>query len=77
MAQTFLAILLVLACTWAAPDLARLRDFRWLGAVLGWWTRASGDAADARLPAALLPYLPFLIMNIIVLHSYQVSSPLA
>jgi hypothetical protein len=61
MAQTFLAILLVLACTWAAPDLARLRDFRWLGALLAWWTRASGDAASARLPAALLPLLLFVL----------------
>lgn len=61
MAQTFLAILLVLACTWAAPDLARLRDFRWLGGLVDGWTRARGDGAGARLPAALLPLLLFAL----------------
>lgn len=61
MAQTFLAILLVLACTWAAPDLARLRDFRWLGSLLSAWTRASGESARPRLPAALLPLILFAL----------------
>lgn len=40
MAQTLLAVLLVLAATHALPDLARLRDFSWLKAALTQWTGA-------------------------------------
>jgi len=59
MAQILLAVLIVIATGYAAPDLARWRDFTWLHALLSRWTRASGDAAQPRAPAVLLPLLLF------------------
>src|SRR5690606_12716169 len=60
MAQTFLAILLVLVCAHAAPDLARLRGFGWLDRLAGWWTRSTGEEAKPRFAAACLPLLGFI-----------------
>jgi AmpE protein len=65
MAQTLLAILLVLAGGYALPDLARWRDFSWLQVWLSQWTRASGDAATSRFPAALLPLLLVVLCALI------------
>ena len=59
MAQTLLAILLVLVCTHALPDLDRVRDFSWLRGILRRWTQAGGDPVRPRFAAALLPLLVF------------------
>lgn len=67
MAQILLAVLLVLACVHALPDLARWRDFSWLQVWLAQWTRASGDAARPRFAAAWLPLLLFLLCELIQL----------
>lgn len=55
MAQTLLAILLVLAAAHAVPDLARLRDFSWLKRWLSHWSGAHGAP-----PPWLLPLVAFL-----------------
>jgi len=60
MAQIFLAILLVLVCAHATPDLVRVREFGWLDRLLGWWTRSSGDDARPRFAAIWLPLAVFL-----------------
>jgi AmpE protein len=65
MAQTLLAILLVLAGGYALPDLARWRDFSWLQVWLSQWTRASGDGAQPRFAAALLPLLLVVVCALI------------
>jgi AmpE protein len=65
MAQILLAVLLVLACANALPDLARWRDFSWLQVWLAQWTRASGDAARPRFAAVLLPLLLFVVCELI------------
>ena len=65
MAKTLLAILLVILGGHAVPDLARWRDFSWLQVWLAQWTRASGDAARPRLPAALLPLLLVVLCALI------------
>ena len=65
MAQTLLAILLVLAGGYALPDLARWRDFSWLQVWTAQWTRASGDAARPRFAAALMPLLLFVLCSLI------------
>lgn len=65
MAQILLAVLLVLACAYALPDLARWRDFSWLQVWLAQWTRASGDAARPRFAAVLLPLLLFVVCELI------------
>jgi AmpE protein len=67
MAQTLLAILLVLAGGYALPDLSRWRDFSWLQVWIAQWTRASGDAARPRLPAILLPLLMVVVCALIQL----------
>ncbi len=57
MAQNLLVILIVVITAYALPDLARFRDFSWLGA---WLPRGMGDRAPAsgsRIPAVLLPLL--------------------
>lgn len=55
MAQNLLAILLVVASAYALPDLARLRDFSWLGVWLSRWMGGAAHAANSRIPIALLP----------------------
>ena len=61
MAPTFLAILIVLVTARAAPDLARLREFRWLGDLLGSPSQGGGESARARFPVALLPLIAFAL----------------
>ncbi|MFC5490370.1 regulatory signaling modulator protein AmpE [Dokdonella soli] len=57
MAQTLLAVLLVLASGYTLPDLSRLRDFSWLKVWLSRWTRVGDDASTSRVPLVLLPLL--------------------
>ncbi|MEP7044222.1 MAG: regulatory signaling modulator protein AmpE [Dokdonella sp.] len=59
MAQTLLAVFLVLASAYALPDLARLRDFSWLRL---WLARWGGGAAEG---AAAMPLLLPLILVIV------------
>ena len=61
MAQTLLAVLLVLASGLALPDLARLRDFSWLKVWLSRWTRGDGS----RVPLVLLPLLIVVVCLLI------------
>ena len=49
MAQTLLAVVLVLLAAYAAPDLARLRDFSWLRIWIARWSEGS-----SRRPVLLL-----------------------
>jgi AmpE protein len=73
MAQTLLAILVVLVGVYALPDLARLRDFSWLRVWLVQWTRrAHGEAPSPRWPAILLPLLLFLLCALVQLALAQV-----
>jgi AmpE protein len=65
MAQTLLAVLLVLAGSYALPDLARLRDFSWLRSILVAWTRRTDGSTHSRFPAALLPLLVFVLCTLI------------
>jgi AmpE protein len=67
MAQTLLAILLVLAGGHALPDLSRWRDFSWLQVWIAQWTRASGETARPRFAAALLPLLLVVVCSLIQL----------
>jgi AmpE protein len=67
MAQTLLAILLVLAGGYALPDLSRWRDFSWLQVWIAQWTRASGDSARPRLAAVLLPLVLVVVCSLIQL----------
>ena len=64
MALTLLAVLLVLACAYALPDLLRLRDFSWLRVWLARWPGAD-EASHARMPLALLPLLLVVICALI------------
>jgi len=50
MAQTLLAILLVVAAAHALPDLARLRDFSWLKRWAARWNGSHGAASPLWLP---------------------------
>jgi AmpE protein len=68
MAQTLLAILLVLALAHALPDLARLRDFSWLQAWLGNWSRGDARAATP----LLLPLIVFVAAALIQIALAQV-----
>ncbi|MBO9664368.1 beta-lactamase induction protein [Dokdonella sp.] len=54
MAQTLLAIVLVLAAAHALPDLARLRDFSWLKRWLAQWSGANGTPTPWLLPLIVL-----------------------
>ena len=65
MAQTLLAILLVLAGGHALPDLSRWRDFSWLQVWIAQWTRASGDTARPRFAAVLLPLLLVVVCSLV------------
>ena len=65
MAQTLLAVLLVLAGSYALPDLSRLRDFSWLKRTLGAWTRPADGSAQPRLAAAWLPLLIFALCSMV------------
>ena len=51
MALTLLAVLLVLACAYALPDLLRLRDFSWLRVWLARWPGADDGVARAAAAA--------------------------
>ena len=57
MAQNLLVILLVVASAYALPDLARVRDFSWLGAWLSRWTEGAAPAKNSRIPVVVLPLL--------------------
>ncbi len=61
MAQNLLVILLVVATAYALPDLARIRDFSWLGAWLSRWTGGSAPAQGSRVPVVVLPLLLVVI----------------
>ncbi len=52
MAQTLLAVLLVVAAAHALPDLARLRDFSWLKRWLSRWNGSHGAPSPLWLPLA-------------------------
>lgn len=64
MALTLLAVLLVLACAYALPDMLRLRDFSWLRVWLARWPGAD-EASSSRMPLALLPLLLVVICALI------------
>lgn len=54
MAQTLLAVLLVVAAGHALPDLARLRDFSWLKQWLTHWNGGHGTPSPWLLPLIVL-----------------------
>ncbi len=54
MAQTLLAVLLVVAAAHAAPDLARLRDFSWLKQWSARWNGSHGAPSPLWLPLIVL-----------------------
>ncbi|MET0225565.1 MAG: regulatory signaling modulator protein AmpE [Dokdonella sp.] len=62
MAQTLLAVLLVLVGVQTLPDLARLRDFSWLKF---WLARWGGGAAEGSAAMALL--LPLILVVVCLL----------
>jgi AmpE protein len=72
MAQILIAVLLVIVASHFAPDLARWRDFSWLRGLLARWTLASGDAAQPRAPASLLPLLLFALCALLQVLLAQV-----
>ncbi|MEO7064070.1 MAG: regulatory signaling modulator protein AmpE [Dokdonella sp.] len=67
MAQNLLVILIVLVAAYALPDLARLRDFSWLGAWLSRWTDAGTATHGSRAPIVALPLL--LVVLCLLLQS--------
>ena len=73
MAQTLLAVLLVLVCARALPDLTRFRDFSWLRVWLARWpgVTAAGDSPSS-IPLVLLPLLVFIVCAVIQLALDQV-----
>ncbi len=60
MARILLAVLIVLACAYALPDLARLRNYSWLRGLLTWSIGPTHDQARTRVAASLLPLLVFV-----------------
>lgn len=61
MAQNLLVTLLVVATNYALPDLARIRDFSWLGAWLSQWSGGGAPARGSRVPVVVLPLLLVVI----------------
>lgn len=66
MAQTLLAILVVLAAAHALPDLARLREFGWLRDLLMRWTRGEGDHGVALLVLPLGLFLLCVVVQVLL-----------
>ncbi|HEY0231660.1 MAG TPA: regulatory signaling modulator protein AmpE [Dokdonella sp.] len=63
MAQTLLAVFLVLVSAQALPDLARLRDFSWLKLGLARWRGGAGEGSAAMV--LLLPLILFVLCALI------------
>ncbi|MGA9827274.1 MAG: beta-lactamase induction protein [Rhodanobacteraceae bacterium] len=66
MAITLLAVLLVAATSYAAPELARLRDFSWLHIWLERWSGPTESERQVRL-AWLVPVLLIVVCGLIQL----------
>jgi AmpE protein len=77
MAQTLLAVLLVLACARVLPDLTRFRDFSWLRVWLSRWPGvAPAGEARSSIPLVLLPLVVFVVCAVIQLALDRVLSGL-
>ncbi len=68
MAQTFLAIILVIAAGYAAADLARWRDFSWLQRTLARWMDGASHSAYRAAGLALLLVLGCLLLQALLSH---------
>ena len=66
MAQTLLAVLLVLLCARALPDFTRFRVFSWLRVWLAHWPGVTGDSRSS-IPLVLLPLIIFGVCALIQL----------